>query len=590
MKRTEWKKCLGLLLAGAVTLSMTACGNTETGKASQSAQTDKTVSSEEKTPESEKQETSAEAEPEKDLYGFAEPVTVKIGVAESADFQYREGESAEKNVWIDLYNEHNIFQEIIYQVDASQGGTKLSNAITSGNYPDIILAEGADYINFAKTGVTADITEVYEEYASDELREYLASDNGVGLNSAMIDGKLYGIPLLGNSYDSIMIMFIRQDWLDAVGMQIPTTMDELHQVALAFTEKDPDGNGKNDTYGLGLNGKDVFAYNSGVQAFMEGYGVIPGYWGNNFTFVEKDGKVQWGGADAEAMKAGLTLLNEMYQDGSIAKDFGVMDNDRITEEFSAGKCGIIFAPMWGAMGPAANAIKSDIDAHMVAAKIPDGLGEGSSTPWFTSSTSSYYTVSSKCEHPEVLIKLLNLSVDILCNTESDEEFEKYIAESEWKCSLTRTMKPMKNLDNYYKESEALKTGDTSALDAEQKGDYTRMKAFLDTMETENPDVENEDVQTGIGLYSVFGDPQGGYAAIDRIKTENKLNVSAYNTVPTDTMVAKYPTLNKLAMETIIKIITGDASVDSYDEFLENWRKLGGDEVTKEAQEWYDNNQ
>ena len=582
MRNKRCKKLLAMLLAGTMALSLAACGNG--GDAQEENDTPGTQEDGEETPAGE-DETSGE----KDLYGFEEPVTIKIGVLDDASFTYRDGESAEDNVWVDLYESHNIFQEIIYQVDSSQGGTKLANAITSGNYPDIILAEGADYIKYAQTGVTADITEVFEEYASDELKEYLQSDGGVGLNSAMIDGKLYGIPLLGNSYDSIMIMFIRQDWLDAVGMEIPTTMEELHAVAKAFTEQDPDGNGKNDTYGLGLNGKDVFAYNSGIQAFFEGYGAIPGYWGNNFTFIEKDGEVQWGGALSEEMKAGLTLLNEMYNDGSIARDFGVMDNDRMVEEFSAGKCGIIFAPMWGAMVPSANAIKLDLDAHMVAAKIPDGMGEGSSTPWFTSSTSSYYTVSSKCEHPEVLIKLLNISVDILCNTESDEEFATYVADSEWKCSLTRTTKPLQNLDNYYKESAALETGDTSELDAEQRSNYNQMKAYLDTMATDNPDVEDEDVQAGIGLYTVFGDPQGGYAVIDQIKTENKLNVSAYNTVPSDNMAAKYPTLNKLAMETIIKIITGDAPVDSYDDFLEDWRQLGGDEVTKEAQEWYDNN-
>lgn len=578
MKKRVLKQILALSLAGTMALSLAGCGDSAPANTETAAQTDKAA-----------EETGGEsaAGTEKDLYGYAEPVTVKVGIVDSADFTYRDGESVEKNVWVDLYEKHNIKQEIIYQVDSSQGSTKLANAITSGTYPDIILAEGADYINYAKTGVIADISQALEEYGSEELKAYLETDGGVGLESAKVDGKLYGIPLLGNSYDSVMIMFVRQDWLDNLGLQMPKTMDELHVVAKAFTDKDPDGNGANDTYGLGLNGKDVFAYNSGVQAFLEGFGAIPGYWGNNFTFVEKDGKVIWGGAATEEMKAGLTLLNEMYKDGSVARDFGVMDNDRITEEFSAGKCGIIFAPMWGAMGPAATAIKSDLKAHMVAAQVPDGMGEGSSKPWFTSSTNSYYTVSAKCENPEVLIKLLNHSVKILCNPVSDEDFATYIADSEWKCSLTKTMKPLKNLDNYYKESKALASDDVSELDAEQKNDYTKMKAYLDEMKKDSPNIEDENVQAGIGLYSVFGDPQGGYAAIDSIKTKNNMNISAYNTVPTDAMVSKYPTLNKLAMETIIKIITGDAPIDSYDKFLEDWNKLGGSEVTAEAQQWYD---
>ena len=44
------------------------------------------------------------------------------------------------------------------------------------------------------------------------------------------------------------MMYIRQDWLDNLGLEIPTTFDELLEVIRAFTEDDPDGNGENDTY------------------------------------------------------------------------------------------------------------------------------------------------------------------------------------------------------------------------------------------------------------------------------------------------------------------------------------------------------
>ena len=576
MRSSFFKRLVALGMATAMSVSLVACG-------AKTEEQPNEVANEEVETGTEEQSTVD------DLYGYADPITIKIGITDSSDFTYREGESSENNPWVDLYKEHGFNQEIIYQVDSSQAETKLASAITSGNYPDILLVGGADYIDYAKTGVIADISGLVEEYGSEELKAYLESDGGVGLKSAYVDGKLYGIPLLGNSYDSVMIMFIRQDWLDNLGLKVPTTMEELHEVALAFSKNDPDGNGVNDTYGLALNGKDVFGYYSGVQAFMEGYGAMPGYWDNNFTFVEKDGKISWGGADSEAMKAGLTLLNEMYNDGSIAKDFGVMDGDRIAEEFSAGKCGIMFAPMWGAMNAAANLIKTNLDSHIVAAPIPDGNGEGSAKPWFTSSVAQYYTISSQCKNPEALIKLLNISVDILCHTESDEEFATYIADSQWKCAWTRTMEPMKNLDNFYKESAALESGDISELTTEQKSDYTAMRAYLDEMEKDNPDTESDAVQSGIGLYSVFGDPQGGYAAIAQIKDEGNLNVSAYTSIATDKMTEVYPTLNKLAMETIIKIITGDATVDSYDEFLEDWYKLGGEDVTKEAQEWYDTN-
>ena len=66
--------------------------------------------------------------------------------------------------------------------------------------------------------------------------------------NASIDGKLYGIyrerPL------SRQGIVIRKDWLDNLGLDMPKTVDELYETAKAFTEKDPDQNGKNDTIGF----------------------------------------------------------------------------------------------------------------------------------------------------------------------------------------------------------------------------------------------------------------------------------------------------------------------------------------------------
>ena len=69
---------------------------------------------------------------------------------------------------------------------------------------------------------------------------------------------------------------IRKDWLDKLGLQAPTTPEELLVVAKAFTEQDPDGNGKNDTYGIG-----GFIVGQGLgnrfDFIMGAYGV-PGVW------------------------------------------------------------------------------------------------------------------------------------------------------------------------------------------------------------------------------------------------------------------------------------------------------------------------
>lgn len=86
----------------------------------------------------------------------------------------------------------------------------------------------------------------YKQYleAHPELKPYLIAE----------DGKMYGMTSartpLGVANHG---MWIRRDWLDALELSVPQTMEELNAAALAFTKEDPDGNGQNDTFGIGFN-------------------------------------------------------------------------------------------------------------------------------------------------------------------------------------------------------------------------------------------------------------------------------------------------------------------------------------------------
>ncbi|MBO1722884.1 sugar ABC transporter substrate-binding protein, partial [Extibacter sp. GGCC_0201] len=61
-------------------------------------------------------------------------------------------------------------------------------------------------------------------------------------------GKLKGIACAPG--EQLWSFLIRQDWLDNLGLYMPTTAEELLDVMRAFTFDDPDGNGKDDTYGF----------------------------------------------------------------------------------------------------------------------------------------------------------------------------------------------------------------------------------------------------------------------------------------------------------------------------------------------------
>lgn len=167
----------------------------------------------------------------------------------------------------------------------------------------------------------------------------------MSLQNCMVNGRLYGIPMMANSYGSVPMMWIRADWLENLGLEVSKTIEEFKAVAHAFTYDDPDQNGANDTYGLALNGVDVLTNSPGdFSAIFAAFNAYPGT--DGMAFVEdENGKITWGGTNAEGMKATLQVLQDMYADGSISKLFITMNGGSLSEDMGAGRCGIWFGPM-----------------------------------------------------------------------------------------------------------------------------------------------------------------------------------------------------------------------------------------------------
>ena len=111
---------------------------------------------------------------------------------------------------------------------------KLTMAIASNDLPDLMDLPPEEFSELANAGMLADITDAYDTYASDLLKETIEADGGVQLASAKVDGKLYGLPQLSAADGTCDLLWIRTDWLENLGLKAPSTMDELLEVARAF--------------------------------------------------------------------------------------------------------------------------------------------------------------------------------------------------------------------------------------------------------------------------------------------------------------------------------------------------------------------
>lgn len=146
----------------------------------------------------------------------------------------------------------------------------------------------------------------------------------------------------------------------------------------------------------------------------------------------------------------------------------------------------------------------------------------------------------------------------------------------------------KNMMAYDKLQEAMKTGDTSKLNPENLRDYNAMMKYYNNRDRREELSEEElaAYEAGILYWSVWGNEHCAYQTLHEMEDMGHYLYSAYDTAATEKMNECTTSLITLTKETLVDIITGNKSVDDYDEFLKQWEALGGAEISKEADAWY----
>ena len=208
--------------------------------------------------------------------------------------------------------------------------------IASGEYPDIIqtgwrsIAGGAEqYVN---DGVIVALSD-YAEYMPN-FTGYLEQHPNRKAEFVNEDGSYYFAPCIRND-DELLVYVgptIRQDWLDKLGLKMPTNTDELYTVLKAFKTQDPNGNGKADEIPFTGMGGDSAAY---------GVGNVSEFFGTYYDFIVKDGKITLGMIQPE-MKEALTYLNKLYKEGLIDPDYLTQDTDTYSSKIMNDRAGFTF--------------------------------------------------------------------------------------------------------------------------------------------------------------------------------------------------------------------------------------------------------
>jgi multiple sugar transport system substrate-binding protein/putative aldouronate transport system substrate-binding protein len=515
---------------------------------------------------------------------FDHVVEVHIGEQiDAADTTLPDGDAADNNQYTRyLLDNYNIKVVADWTAgNAADFQQKVSLAIASNSLPDAVVVPNRNYlVQAARSGLLADMGDTFNKYGSKQVKEIVETTNGRAFTNASVDDTFYALPNITVDTDGVYIYFIRQDWLDKLGLEVPKTVSELGDVAQKFMDagysKDYaiagiDNGGR--TYSNFLNSSNN---GYGFDALYQAFGATPGY------FLKDDsGKIYWG-TTTDEMKNALTTLHDWYAKGLINPEIGTTTNGDNANNVKNGTCGIFMGPWWSLGYGNGDSFKNDNTANWQAYPLYTDDGK-----WdiHMKDIGTTYTVVNKNASDDVK-KAVVIMNNVLVRDEST--FDTSVAIGWY--PLRNTMAAADECEHEYAALTSMLKGETKAADYQQGGSlynglYKNMAndaAQLSTVisssydPTKRLNVTDMDVNTNNGQFNRYYALLIGDRPYATLTPDKKIYSELYYTI--DGMDTYWTQVSDLEDQSVLQFITGAKSLNDWDQFCSDWHAQGGDQI------------
>lgn len=456
--------------------------------------------------------------------------------------------------------------------DAGNYDTKLRLALTgSEDLPDVFPVYGTQMIaDMIESGRVKDITNDIEQYMPDRIKEIYKNfpETYYPLTK---DGKIYGIaccPVLTEG----QVMIIRQDWLDNLGLKAPTNMDEFEAVIKAFTEDDPDGNGQKDTYGFAYSGTDL--YNTGwvsdpVPLFSANSGkFIPGAWRE-----DENGNLTYGSIH-EGNRKTLERMAQWHASGWIFQEAAATGAWDAMGQFTEGKAGILIGRPW-----VINSVKdvTTVAPDAVITAYPN-ICQDNGEPTYQSAevNDGWLMFNADFEHMDKFFEYYDWLYDGAFGTGDFQygylqDYDYDIVNDEVVFDSTKFDPPV---TDPYMPGKATVLKNSPSLD--------KMQPYANVASGKEPETSAE-IRAAADFENAPS-MAAGYALAYDHRDEQLPNM--FNAEPTATMRRSWEQLQTMEKQVYTNIIYGNEPIEAFDQFVEDWKAQGGEQITQEVNEWY----
>ncbi len=305
----------------------------------------------------------------------------------------------------------------VVQSDGSKD--KLTLMLASNDYPEIICTgtgdngfTNADLVKYGtQEGILIPLNDLIEKYGTN-IKARWAENPQLKEQMTSLDGNIYGIPSLdsgGISHGNVGVkLWMNLDWLEKLGLEMPTTTEEFKNVLIAFKTQDPNGNGIADEIPLtgAINTWCGDPYIFLLNAFD--------YYDPYTPIKLKDGVISLC-ANTEGFKEGLKYINDLYNNGLIDPASLTQNEQQMSAIGNNQDAVIVGAATCGHLAMFIDITNLELSKQYENILPLQGSNGYRGIPYTTkpSVSGAQFAITDKCANPEVAIQW----ADLFCTEE-----------------------------------------------------------------------------------------------------------------------------------------------------------------------------
>ena len=500
------------------------------------------------------------------------PIVISTTRRVDAQTRFAKGDSLENNPWSRMIEKLLGLKFTVAWTWATvdEQNSKYNLAMASGDMPDYLESVPLTiFVKMVEANLLEDITDAYESYASKRWKDIWTQYGERPWTWTTIDGRKYGLPRVEDLAHNDTILWYRQDWFDKLGVDVPKTLDELHTVTKKIVDAGIGSGAQGTTVGLLANKQYAHTWYGSLDPIWGSYGIIPDHWSKDGNGLKFDGI-------RPEMKEPLALLNQWYKDGIFRKDFFTKETSDSIQDLASGQCGVHFTPSWGAN---LDAVNNDPNTKWAFADIPTGPN------------------GKKARHTEN-----NFRDDSFCFRKGMPNVDKIFELTNWMQQLTedldRRFHGWEGINYQWQPDNTVVATNIGWMAWAPGPIGTRGSGMIDPRLIGNQynhqlndwgkiPADQRDAWQTLQL----SDPTGVAILQEKsrlfiLDTASEGIITELQRLPTPTMVDRWVDLQKLMDQSILGIITGEKPLDSFDDVVNQWMSLGGEQITKEVNDWW----